>query len=159
MNRDKKESLGNTLEIKMITENRLKHIIGVARKIKLLAEKIKPNDKKYAENMFVLGFLHDVGYEFGDNLTHAKIGGEILQRLGFCYSMEIADHGRNDLPFTSDELFILNWADMTTDSTGKDCTLEERLADIGNRYGSDSMQYRKAATTIQKIKSHPKHFA
>ena len=34
----------------MITANRWQHILGVARKAKVLAEKLKPNDTKYAED-------------------------------------------------------------------------------------------------------------
>ena len=65
----------------MITENRWKHILGVARKCKEFACKFKPNDGKVAEDMFLLGLLHDMGYEFMEsNAGHAAIGGEILKR-------------------------------------------------------------------------------
>ena len=36
----------------MITQNRWQHILGVARKAKMLAKKLKPNDTQYAEDMF-----------------------------------------------------------------------------------------------------------
>lgn len=42
----------------MIIENRWKHILGVARKAKELALKFRPNDEKYAEDMFLLGLVH-----------------------------------------------------------------------------------------------------
>lgn len=67
----------------MITENRWKHILGVARKAKEFALKMRPKDKKYVEDMFLLGLLHDIGYEFTEgNASHAIIGGEILKRSG-----------------------------------------------------------------------------
>ena len=38
----------------MITEKRSKHILGVARKAKELALKLKPNDEKYAKRRIFL---------------------------------------------------------------------------------------------------------
>lgn len=51
----------------MITSNRWQHILGVARKAKILAQALRPNDEKYSEDMFLLGMLHDFGYEFTEN--------------------------------------------------------------------------------------------
>ena len=48
----------------MITQNRWQHILGVARKCKEYAAKLRPDDSQFAEDMFVLGMLHDMGYEF-----------------------------------------------------------------------------------------------
>ena len=60
----------------MITQNRWQHILGVARKAKMLAEKLKTNDTQYAEDMFLLGIMHDLGYEFMEsNASHAAVGG------------------------------------------------------------------------------------
>ncbi|MBR1600405.1 MAG: HDOD domain-containing protein [Alphaproteobacteria bacterium] len=70
----------------MISENRWRHILGVARKCKKYAAKFKPDDSKYAEDMFLLGMLHDMGYEFMEsNASHAAVGGEILKRNNFRY--------------------------------------------------------------------------
>ena len=38
----------------MITENRWLHILGVARQAKRLAEKMRPNDVLFAEDMFLV---------------------------------------------------------------------------------------------------------
>lgn len=38
----------------MITQNRWQHILGVARKAKMLAEKLKTNDTQYAEDKYLL---------------------------------------------------------------------------------------------------------
>ena len=51
----------------MITQNRWQHILGVARKCREYAIKLKPNNRKFAEDLFLLGMLHDVGYEFVEN--------------------------------------------------------------------------------------------
>lgn len=37
--------------------------------------------------MFLIGFLHDVGYEFvEDPIKHEEVGGRILEQLGFRYA-------------------------------------------------------------------------
>lgn len=68
----------------MITQNRWQHILGVARKCREYATKFRPDDSKFTEDMFVLGILHDMGYEFtNDNIGHASVGGEILKRSNY----------------------------------------------------------------------------
>lgn len=136
----------------MITEDRLNHIIGVARKAYKLAEKIKPGDENYAREMFIMGFLHDIGYEFlPSGKGHAALAGELLQTSGYKYYKEIANHGYHKLTDVSDELFILNAADMTTDVHGHDCSLSERLDDIAFRYGNQSDAYLGAALEMQQL--------
>lgn len=46
----------------MITENREKHIFNVARLMKEKAPLLHLNE----EEMFTLGILHDIGYEFDE---------------------------------------------------------------------------------------------
>ncbi|MBQ8672246.1 MAG: hypothetical protein IJ525_06985 [Alphaproteobacteria bacterium] len=66
----------------MITDERLTHIIKVARTAQRLAERLRPNDKEFHEDMFLLGFVHDVGYEFSDGgKFHSKISGEIVENV------------------------------------------------------------------------------
>lgn len=145
-------------ENKMITENRWKHILGVARKAKEFALKIKPNDEKYAEDMFLLGLLHDLGYEFSETgRGHSDIGGEILKRSGYKYWNEVANHGYSENVCMTDELFILNCADMSIAADGKNCTMAKRLENIGTRYGVDSSAYRKAVLEIEKLQSDARY--
>ncbi len=142
----------------MITENRWKHILGVARKAKEFALKMKPNDEKYAEDMFLLGLLHDLEYEFSETgYRHSGIGGEILKRSGYKYWNEVADHGYSENTDMTDELFILNYADMSVAVDGKICTMVERLEDIGIRYGIDSSAYRKSVLEIEKLRSDARY--
>jgi hypothetical protein len=137
----------------MISENRWQHILGVARKAKMLAEKLKPNDTQYAEDMFLLGFLHDFGYEFmQENQGHGPVGGAILQRNQYQYWSEVAEHGLAQADM-SDELFILNCADMTVGPTGIECSMVERLEDIAVRYGKDSPAYQKALQEMQILQN------
>lgn len=142
----------------MISESRWKHILGVARRCKELACKFKPNDNKYAEDMFLLGLLHDFGYEFIEsNESHAFIGGEILKRSGYRYWQEVSLHGNDKVENMSDELFILNCADMTTGPNGQDLTMDERLEDIGKRFGFDSNPYKKCIIEIEKLKTDQRY--
>lgn len=142
----------------MITENRWQHILGVARKSYEFALKMRPHDEKYAEDMFLLGLLHDLGYEFTETgKGHALIGGEILKRSGYKYWEEVAGHGYSENAVMTDELFILNCADMSVGSDGRNCTMSERLEDISVRYGKNSYAYIKATLEIEKLQSDDRY--
>lgn len=58
-------------------EDRLKHSIAVARKMVEIGKEHNLNDDEL-HDLFILGFNHDIGYEFGNNYNHEYIGGEIL---------------------------------------------------------------------------------
>ena len=49
----------------MISENKIKHILGVARRCKEIAKKQGLSEQEQ-NACYVMGFLHDIGY---DNLT------------------------------------------------------------------------------------------
>ncbi|MBQ7660005.1 MAG: HD domain-containing protein [Alphaproteobacteria bacterium] len=142
----------------MISENRWQHILGVARKAKKFALKFKPNDDKFAEDMFLLGMLHDMGYEFNQsNASHAAVGGEILKRNDYRYWQEVALHGDETIENMSDELFILNCADMSTGPKGEDFSFDERLAEIASRFGKDSRAHKKCVVEVQKLKADARY--
>jgi HD superfamily phosphodiesterase len=142
----------------MITENRSRHILGVARKANLLAQKLKLNDNLYAEDMFLLGLLHDIGYEFNpSNSNHAATGGEILKRSGYKYWKEVALHGDETVEQMTDELFILNCADMTTGPNGEDFSFDERLEELAHRFGKESSPYQKCVIEIEKLKADKRY--
>lgn len=142
----------------MISENRWKHILGVARKAKILATKLKPDDTKFAEDMFILGVMHDLGYEFMEsNASHATVGGEILKRSDYKYWQEVALHGDETIDNMTDELFILNCSDMMTGPNGEDFTFDERLAEIASRFGKDAAPYKKCVIEVQKLKKDDRY--
>ena len=62
--------------------DRLKHSIAVARK---MVEIGKDNNliEENIKDLFVLGFIHDIGYEFGNNSNHNLIGSDILKNNGY----------------------------------------------------------------------------
>lgn len=142
----------------MISENRWKHILGVARKAEKLAKKLKSDNVLYAEDMFLLGVMHDLGYEFTEsNASHAEVGGEILKRSGYRYWQEVALHGDEAVENMNDELFILNCADMMTGPCGEDFTFEERLEEIAGRFGKDAAAYKKCVIEVQKLREDKRY--
>lgn len=142
----------------MITQNRWQHILGVARKCKEFAVRYKPEDGEFAEDMFLLGMLHDMGYEFMEsNASHAFVGGSILKRSGYKYWQEVALHGDESVDNMSDELFILNCADMSTGPSGEDFTFDERLAEIKSRFGAEAIPYKKCVIEVEKLKADKRY--
>ena len=86
-----------------ISNERLKHSLEVARLMKKSAEDAGWNKQK-CEEMFVLGFLHDIGYEFAEQqCDHASVGGEMLKNQGYKYWKEVSCHGKLDIEYFSEE--------------------------------------------------------
>ena len=82
-------------------ENRLKHSIAVARKMVEIA-KSKNFSNEDIQNCFVIGYNHDIGYEFTKNgINHNIIGGEILKNNNFKYWREIYYHGETNIEYNS----------------------------------------------------------
>ena len=132
-------------------EDRLNHSIAVARKMIEIGRKYNLSDNELKE-LFVLGFNHDIGYEYGDNLNHAHIGGEILKRNNYKYWKEVFYHGDINSEYTSLFLEILNKADMQIDKNGNDVGYDKRLEDIKKRYGKASKTYINAKMLVKIIK-------
>ncbi len=142
----------------MISESRWQHILGVARKAKILADKLKPNNVQYAEDMFLLGIMHDLGYEFMEsNASHAYVGGEILKRNNYQFWSEVSLHGDETVKNMSDELFILNCADMSTGPNGENFTFDERLEEIASRFGKDADAYKKCVVEVEKLRADKRY--
>lgn len=128
-----------------ITTNRMKHSLAVAAKMKELAT-TKP--EKYLvnpEDAFILGIVHDIGYEFSkEQREHANIGGLVLKAQNYKYWQEVFYHGILQEEYDSPMLNLLNYVDMITGPTGEYVTIEERIYDIGKRYGKGSLQEKEA---------------
>lgn len=140
----------------MIFDNkRISHSVAVARKLRQLAYKLTGNEE-YSENLFYLGLLHDVAYEFSDTQEeHERRGGEILRRNGYQYWKEVYYHGKPNVPHSSPELFLLNFADMTTGPKGEVMTIDERISEIGHRYGKNSLQYKNSVALAALLRANP----
>lgn len=135
-----------------ITEDRLHHMLGVARACREYSESLFGWDEEKCEEMFLMGLVHDFAYEFvSDQREHEHAGGEILKRVGFAYADEVFAHGDPDVKEWSEELFVLNLADLTTSSQGARCSFEQRLGSVVERYGKDSVQVERMQRMINKV--------
>ena len=133
-------------------ENRLKHSLAVAKKMIEIGKEYNLNDKEL-QDLFVLGFNHDIGYEYGNNLNHEHIGGEILKRNDYKYWKEVCYHGNINSQYSSLYLKILNKADMQIDKYGNDVGYTKRLLDIKTRYGENSITYKNAETLVSMLRN------
>jgi len=133
----------------MIDNDKLNHIIGVARLMKDRAVDFGLD----AEEMFTLGMLHDIGFEFGTSEEHHKIGYEILKSQGYKYATEVLYHGMPTSEYSSTALDLLNYADLHISKTGDYVPFSLRLEDIKNRRGENSKHYINCKMVIDGLKA------
>lgn len=139
-----------TATLTPLTPSRLAHMNATANRAYEIAKTIFGKTENKARQLYVLGLLHDVGYAF-DPDDHAHAGGSVLISLGVEIDA-VYDHGDPTVGFMDDELLIINAADMTTSPTGAPMRMEDRLNDIGERYGVDSPQLACARAVADRIK-------
>ena len=137
---------------KYMDEDRLKHSLAVARKMVQIGKEYNL-DEDELHDLFLLGFNHDIGYEYEENSNHGYIGGEILKRNNYKYWKEVYYHGSINEEYTSLFLKILNKADMQIDKYGNDVGYEKRLEDIKRRYGEESQVYKSVKILVSKLSS------
>lgn len=140
-----------------ISEDRIKHCLGVARKCYEIATMMEFNEE-FCKKMYLIGYLHDVGYEFScEKSEHPAIGADMLKTIGFnCEairyhgipgeSSDYKDENGNIVAplYMNIEWTILNIADMTTDSCGREVSVFDRLKEIERKFGVDSKVYEDA---------------
>ena len=135
-----------------ITIDRMKHSLAVAKKMKELSS---TDPEKYMcspEDAFVLGLLHDIGYEFSsEQKDHANNGGLLLKGQGYKYWKEVYYHGIPQDEYDSPLLQLLNYVDMITGPTGEYVTVDQRIEDIVERYGKGSWQDIEARKLAEKL--------
>lgn len=134
------------------TDSRLNHSLNVARKMKEIVQNNPDLFTCKPEEVFYLGIVHDIAYEFvNDPVFHEHKGGELLKELEFKYWKEVYYHGDPDTDYNSIELMLLNYADLITGPNGENLTISDRLSDIAIRYGESSIQYIKAKRLSEKV--------
>ena len=131
--------------------DRLKHSYAVANKMIELGKEKSLSEIELQE-LFLLGYLHDIGYEFGTNENHNSIGGNLLKESNYKYWQEVYYHGIPNSEYKSLYLDILNTADMMIDKYGNDVGFDKRLEDIKSRYGEDSIQYVNCFKIVNELK-------
>lgn len=138
-----------------ITVDRMKHSMAVAKKMKII---VAENEHVYMispDEAFILGILHDIGYEFSEKQQeHANKGGMILKEQGYRFWKEIFYHGTPQKEYDSAELWLLNFVDMITGPKGESMTISHRISDIADRYGKGSLQETEAIKLAEQIKMH-----
>lgn len=139
-----------TATLTLLTPSRLAHMNATANRAYEIAKTVFGKSENKARQLYVLGLLHDVGYAF-DPDDHAHAGGSVLISLGVEIDA-VYDHGDPTVGFMDDELLIVNAADMTTSPTGAPMRMEDRLNDIGERYGVNSPQLACARAVADRIK-------
>ena len=139
-----------TTTLAPLTPSRLAHMNATANRAYEIAKTIFGKTEDQARALYILGLLHDVGYAF-DPTDHAHAGGRVLIGLGVAADA-VYDHGDPNVGFMDDELLIVNAADMTTSPTGAPMRMEDRLLDIGERYGVDSPHLACARAVADRIK-------
>lgn len=139
-----------TATLTPLTPSRLAHMNATANRAYEIAKTVFGKSENKARQLYVLGLLHDVGYAFAPD-DHAHAGGSVLISLGVEIDA-VYDHGDPTVGFMDDELLIVNAADMTTSPTGAPMRMEDRLNDIGERYGVNSPQLACARAVADRIK-------
>ena len=131
--------------------DRLKHSYAVATKMVSIAKEMNLSNEDI-NNCFIIGFNHDIGYEFVDKgINHGKVGGELLKNTNFKYWKEIYYHGLLQDEYNSLYLDILNKADMQIDKYGNDVGYTKRLEDIKSRYGEESKVYKTCLELVNRL--------
>lgn len=138
----------------MISEHKMKHILKVAELCYTIAKEKYNMPEEKARAMWVIGYNHDIGYNFmepEDNpKIHPELGADAIKEAFHFDSDAIRCHGKcvNQNILT---LRILNEADLKVDSHGNKVPVKERIEDIGRRYGKDSSQYEKAVWLAKEL--------
>ncbi|MBE7074347.1 MAG: HD domain-containing protein [Clostridiales bacterium] len=133
----------------MIDEDRQKHILAVANLMRENANRFGLDE----EEMFMLGYLHDIGYAFGDGENHHTVGAELLQKHNYKYYREVLYHGKPVENYTSRALDLLNFGDMHIGKKGNYLTFEDRLEDIKSRRGENSPHYQNCKKVIDRLQN------
>lgn len=136
-----------------LNRNRMTHCLEVAKLMKELALKAHPGEYCWAEGMFTLGLLHDIGYEFTDSAAeHAHKGGQHLKGSNYLYWKEVYYHGDSKSIYHSEALDLLNTADLQVTADGHRVTVAERLKDIKTRHGINSPLYKNLKSLAQQLR-------
>lgn len=139
------------IEFEHISDSRLFHMRKVAEKLVEIAQLNGIDDLETLKELYVLGFLHDIGYAF-DPANHAHAGGEVLNNMNLKNYDAIYNHGFSDVE-QQDILSLLNAADMMSGPNGEDMTISERLSNMADRYGENSPQ-KKCAMNMAAMIQH-----
>lgn len=107
-------------------QNRYRHCYSVGKRMYAYAKYNLGWNEKLCCEMFVLGNLHDIGYELDpDAFDHDWVLAAVLNN-GYEYVNEIKYHSKFQREYDSPALRLLYFGDMTVDGEGKTCFVMSR---------------------------------
>ena len=127
------------------------------------SELLRSCDDGFRRQMYMIGYLHDVGKAFFSISEHAVLGGVLLSGMmkdrvecgshcsPYSPAKVILQHGNPDPAERSGVLDLLNAADLSVDSSGKDIGWKARLEDIRSRYGAGSVEAAHAEALVRQL--------
>ena len=125
--------------------SRMLHCHNVGLRMYSYAKKHLGWAEEKCQDMYVLGMMHDIGYELNsDPFEHDVAMANALGRSGYKYIDEIYHHSRMQTEYDTPEMRLLYFADMTVDGKGNWVTIEDRLRDLEERHGKDSEVYKES---------------
>jgi hypothetical protein len=149
-------------ELAVLSADRRAHSLVVGRKAAVAAHRVPP---ALRADLVTAAVLHDVGYGHGDTGLHALDGARYLADGGYsrivcnlvahhsASTLEAEERGINLAVFRAFRVeqdlgaahAVLWWADMTTGPRGESVPVEQRLIEIGDRYGPEDVVTRFVA--------------
>ena len=142
------------MDIKLLSDDKLKHSHGVAVRCYDLAKKYGL-DEDSALAAYCMGFLHDIGYAVPDpDITkHGQHGNHMLACM-LRHKSDILNAIREHGVGAIDNIWarILNEADLSVDHKGDFVSFEDRIKSISERHGTDSTHTKHAVEMLDKIK-------
>ncbi len=137
---------------KSISENKMKHSLAVARYMQNYAVE-RLLDEDFGKELFLLGYLHDIGEEFAFNKEeHAEVGGLILKEQKYKYWKEVYYHGNINAQYESVALAILNLAELCINSDGTFVGIDTRLQILKEKFGEQSPEYVNSLAMAKKVR-------
>jgi len=143
-----------------ISNERAAHMHTVAELMYTLSEKFDDIPKDTA---YLVGYLHDIGYMAKPEMHEAE-SAKLLYFLPQYLLNIISSHGKTPNQYMEEnncglegipDLLILLWyADMSVLPNGNMTTFDERLKDIKERHGIDSVKYKHSFETITWLKEN-----
>lgn len=144
------ENITKMNNLKTTPLNRLKHCYGVANFMYQISKTYYHWSEEKAREMYILGMLHDQGYEFDNGLRHEQVIIDILGK-DYKYRNEILHHGEYTTEYQSQELDLLWLADMVVDGEGNLVGFEGRLKDLKNRHGNKDNVYLESCKLVEYL--------
>ena len=145
-----------------ISIRKMSHMLTVARRCYDIAKYKYSASEEDARKCFLMGLIHDFGYEFSEETKeHPGIAAEILRALTVddivSITAAIEDHGElYQAEHCTIYDLVLNQADLEVDGIGNVVTVQERLDDIARRYGNGSREHNNAQQTAKFLEEKEK---